>query len=249
VTDIADPFAGVAALNGVGSAAAHARDSIDALLGHRVMRQDSARVAAESALRGARASARLAGGDPDDVGDPCLQGALRVSAEVPALAEIWQRAPRQALARVHVLAAGDLVDDADRLGRPRPGVDVARLDQILRLAVAPTVAPGVVVAAVVHGELRALRPFGSVDGLVSRGMERIVLVARGVDTKAVSVPEAGHLMLERAYEPLARAYASGTPDGVGAWVRHCADAYARGAEEGLAIATTVEGAGRAGGAP
>ncbi len=178
-----------------------------------------------------------------------MQGALRVSAEVPALAETWQRAPRQALARVHVLAARDLVGDVDQLGRPRPGVDVARLEQMLRVAQAPTSAPGVVVAAIIHGELRAIRPFGTGDGLVSRAIERIVLVARGVDTKAASVPEAGHLLLERAYEPLVRAYATGTPDGVGAWVRHCAEAYARGAEEGLAIVTDLEGAGRAGGAP
>jgi hypothetical protein len=52
----------------------------------------------------------------------------------------------------------------------------------------------------------------------------------------VSVPEAGHLALARAYEPLAQAYAAGRPDGVGAWIRHCADAYARGAEAGLTLA-------------
>ncbi|MGH8826799.1 MAG: oxidoreductase [Jiangellaceae bacterium] len=241
MTAIVDPFATVAALDGVGVAAAHARDSIDALLRHPAMRRDAARVAAESALRGARASAALAGGDPDDLSDPFVQGALRAGAEVPELAEVWQRSPRQALARLHMLAAHDLVTDPDALGRPRPDVDAVRLDQLLRLATARTSAPGIVVAAIVHGELRALAPFGSADGLVARAAERVVLVARGVDTKAVGVPEAGHLALARAYEPLLETYTSGRPDAVGAWIRHCADAYARGAEEGLAIASTEQG--------
>lgn len=231
-----DPLARVADLDGVGVAAAHARDAIDALLRHPAMRNDAARMAAESAVRGSRASARLEGADANDVMDPVWQGALRVVAEVPVLAGVWERSPRQALARMHVLAARDLVDDPDRLGRPRPGTDLARLDQILALATGPTRAPAVVVAALVHGELAALQVFGSVDGVVARAAERVVLVARGVDTKAVAVPEVGHYALVRAYRPLLEAYASGGPDGVGAWVRHCGEAYARAAEEGLAIA-------------
>lgn len=237
---MSDPLGTVSQLDGVGTAAAHARDAIDALLRHPAMRDDAARVAAESAVRGARCSTTLAGGDPDDVNDPSLQGALRTVAEVPALAPVWERSPRQALARLHMLAARDLLSDPDALGRPRAGVDAARLDHLMTVAQAPTRAPGVVVAAIVHGELLTLRPFGSADGLVARAAERVVLVARGVDTKAVSVPEAGHTALVRAYEPLLEAYASGTPDGVGAWVRHCAEAYARGADEGLAISERRE---------
>ncbi|TDE00510.1 oxidoreductase [Jiangella asiatica] len=256
-----DPLAGVLALTGVGAAAAHARSSIDALLRHPAMRRDAARVAAEAAVRGAQASAQLAGGstvsgavaggsstaaedDPDAVvGDPVLQGALRLAAEVPALADVWLRSPRQALARMHLVAARDLVADDDALGRPRPGADGARLDQLLRIAFATT-APGVVVAAIVHGELLALSTFGTADDVVARAAERVVLVARGVDTKAVSVPEAGHLALARAYLPLAEAYATGRTDGVAAWVRHCADAYARGAEVGLTIAASMRTAPR-----
>lgn len=234
-----DPLAGVAALNGVGSAAAHARDAIDALLTHPAMRRDAARVAAESALRGARASVLLDGGDPADVEDPLFQGALRAGAEIPTLAEIWNRSPRQALARLHMIIARNLVADSGSLGRPRPGVDASRLDQLMRVVVTPTAAPGVVVAAVVHGELWTLRPFGVADGMVARAAERVTLVARGIDTKAASVPEAGHQALTRAYEPLLTAYAGGTADGVRAWVRHCAEAYARGADEGLAVATSL----------
>lgn len=231
-----DPFAAVAALNGVGAAAAHARDAVDALLSHPAIRRDAARLAAASALRGARASAQLSGADPDDTADPVLQGALRATAEVATLAGVWKRSPGQALARLHLLAARDLAD-ATTLGRPRPHRDGGRLDQLLRLAVAPTASPAVVVAALVHGELQALAPFGSGDGVVARAAERVVLVALGVDTRAVSIPEAGHLERRRAYQPLLDAYASGEADGVAAWVRHCCDAYARGADLGLAHAS------------
>lgn len=233
VTD--DPLARVAELDGVGMAAAHARDSIDALLRHPAMRRNAAQVAAESAVRGARASARLEGADVEDLADPVVQGALRVVGEVPSLAAIWEQAPRQVLARMHMLAARDLVED-DALGRPRSGADAERVAQILTLATAPTEAPAVVIAALVHAELATVRPFGSADGVVARAAERVVLVSRGVDTKAVSVPEVGHHALVRAYSSLLDAYASGEADGVGAWVRHCADGYARGAEEGLVIA-------------
>ncbi|NED95761.1 oxidoreductase [Phytoactinopolyspora alkaliphila] len=231
-----DPLADVAALDGVGVAAAHARDAIDAVLRHPAMRRGAAEIAAESAVRGARASAQLAGGDPEALADPYVQGALRATAELPELAKTWDRSPRQVLARIHLLAARDLVTDADALGRPDSNADAGRLEQLLTVATAATAAPGVVVAAIVHGELLAIRPFDAADGLVARATERIVLLARGVDTKAVSIPEAGHLALARAYEPLLDAYRSGSPAGVGAWVRHCAEAYARGAEAALAVA-------------
>jgi len=236
----ADAFAAVAALDGVGAAASHARDAVDALLRHPAMRHEAARLAADSALRGARASTRLAGSDPDDVGDPVLQGALRATAEAATLQGIWKRSPGQVLARLHLLAARDLAEPAT-LGRPRHGTDGARLEQLIRLVSAPTRAPAVVVAALVHGELRSLAPFGSADGVVARAAERVVLIALGVDTPAVSVPEAGHLELRTAYEPLLQAYASGDPTGVPAWVRHCCDAYARGAEIGLAHASGAPG--------
>ncbi|HSK25576.1 MAG TPA: oxidoreductase [Jiangellales bacterium] len=231
-----DPFAAVAALEGVGAAAAHARDAVDALLRHPAMRRGWAPVAAESALRGARASAALDGGDPESVDDPVLQGALRATAEVPSLARTCERAPLQVLARLHVLAARDLPGaDQESLGRPDVPAAADRLTQLCRIATSPTDAPSVVVAAIVHGELRAVRPFASADGVVARAAERLVLVARGLDTKAVLVPEAGHLASGEGYRQAAAAYVEGSAAGVGTWVRHCCDAYARGAEEGLAV--------------
>ena len=59
--------------------------------------------------------------------DPLLAGALRVSEALEGgatmLVGVWQKAPMQALARLHMLAAADLVD-GDRLGRPRADAEV-----------------------------------------------------------------------------------------------------------------------------
>lgn len=233
-----DPFAQVARLEGVGVGASHARDAIDAVLRQPVMRRNAGQVAAASAVQGAQASAELAGAASPAVDDPVVQGALRATRELPGLAAGWESSPRRALARLHLLAARDVVEP-DALGRPAPGADSARLDQLLALATAPTAAPAVVVAALVHAELLAIRPFGSLDDVVARAAERLILVVRGVDTKAVTVPEAGHLRLKAAHEPALAAYATGTPGGVGVWVRHCCEAYAYGAERGLEIARSV----------
>jgi hypothetical protein len=240
VTTPADPFADVAALTGVGVAAAHARDAIDALLRHPMVRRDPARSASASAVRGARASAVLAGAAPNIRDDPITQGAVRATAEAIHLAPAWRQTPGQVLARLHLLAARDLAEP-DELGRPRRGIDRNRFDQLLRLGSGPTAAPGVVAAALVHGELMALNAFHPCGEIVARAAERIVLIARGVDPVGVSVPEAGHLALRRASVDLLGAYAKGEPDQVAAWVRHCCDAYARGAEFGLAHASGAPG--------
>ena len=279
---VTDPFAALLDLPGVADAVAEARTAVDALLGHRVLRRRSAEVTAESALRGARASADLEGagmelerlrgqlmnGQPITVQskDPRLgqlaANAVRVHADLGSLLPSWHGAPRQALARLHVLAAADLGIPSEHLGRPRvaaedpvedplglgaapPPLEVsARLDGLARLLLAPTTAPAVVVAAVVHGELLALRPFGTADGIVARAAARLVLVDRGLDPKAVSAPEVGHAELDaaglrashtHAYAEAARGYVSGGPDGVVGWVVHCAQAVALGAREGLAV--------------
>ena len=95
--------------------------------------------------------------------------------------------------------------------------------------------PAVVLAAVVHGELLALTPFGAGDGVIARAAARLVLITRGLDPKAVSVPEVGHLELRQDYGDALAGYLSGTPDGVGAWLRHCCLAAELGAREGLAV--------------
>jgi hypothetical protein len=99
--------------------------------------------------------------------------------------------------------------------------------------------PGTLVAAVVHGELATLAPFGSADGLVARAAARLTLVTRGVDPKSVSVPEVGHLERAGDYRAALDAYRTGEPDGVARWLIHCATAVELGAQEGLAICEAV----------
>ncbi|HEY9475078.1 MAG TPA: oxidoreductase, partial [Mycobacteriales bacterium] len=58
-----DPLLPLLDLPGVTEAADEARDAVDRLLGHRALRRGGEAVSAESALRGARASAALDGAD------------------------------------------------------------------------------------------------------------------------------------------------------------------------------------------
>ena len=142
-----DPLAPLLDLPGVRAAADAARAGIDRLLGHKVLRRESAGVSTESALRGARASAALEGVDvpladlrAGNVDDPLVQGALRVSAGLGSMVETWSRAPGQVLARLHVLAAADLVD-AGELGRPAPHAG-PRLSGLFTLVTGPDVRAG-----------------------------------------------------------------------------------------------------------
>ncbi len=240
-----DPLAPLLDLPGVRDAADAARTSIDRLLGHKVLRRESAGVSAESALRGARASASLEGIDvplaqvrSGDVSEPTLQGALRVSVGLGSMVETWDRAPGQVLARLHVLAAADLAAAAD-LGRPGAHAG-ARLSGVFTLATGATTAPAVLIAAVVHGELAAVEPFGVADGVVARAAGRLTGIARGLDPKAVSVPEVGFAELGApAYADALGGYRSGTAEGVAGWLVHCCRATELGAVEGLAICESL----------
>jgi Fic family protein len=274
-TAATDHLAALLDLAGVPASVARARTAVDALLSHRVLRRRSAEVTAESALRGARASAELegagielerlrgqllAGGtvtlpSKDERGARVVEGAVRLHADLGSVLAAWKHSPRQALARLHVLAAGELVEP-ELLGRPRavgasyedpldlgPAPDplevAARLDGLSRVLTGPTTAPAVVVAAVVHAELLALRPFGSLDGVVARAAARLVLVDRGLDPKAVSAPEVGHSEMHHDYADAARAYVQLGPAGVARWIDHCASAIALGAREGLAVCEAI----------
>ncbi len=211
------------------------RDGIDALLRDRGLRRTTPDLTGESLLRGAHASAVLEGSDAsldlvrDGGGGPMAQAAVRLSSELLGLLPTLSTSPLQALARMHTLAAKGVADDAD-LGRPRDAESAARLRDLARTLMAPTTAPALVVAAVVHAELAVTAPFCSHNGLVARAGERLVLAARGVDTKSLVVPEAGHLALRPEYESNLRAYRDGGTAGVHAWLLYAAEAYAKGAE-------------------
>ncbi|MEJ7833098.1 MAG: oxidoreductase [Nocardioides sp.] len=230
-----DPLAWLVSLEGVPSAYAATRDGIDALLRDRGLRRTSPETTAESLLRGAHASAVLEGSSSTltevraGSGDDIAQAALRVSTRLLALTPLLDRSPLQAFATLHATAAGGSVAD-DRLGRPRDAESAARLRDIAAVLTRPTVAPALLVAALVHGELLTAAPFASHNGIVARAVERLVLVARGVDEKSLVVPEAGHLALRAAYESNLRGYAEGGATGLHAWVLYAAEAYAAAAE-------------------
>ena len=240
VTD--DPLLPLLDLPGVSAGVARARSAVDALLTHKTLRHRSHDVSAESALRGAWTSAVLAGSTASladvragVVSEPVLQGALRAQAAIGALADTWSRAPRQALARLHTLAAADLVP-AENLGRPVHGAE--RIDTLAQV-LAATSAPAVVVAAIVHGELLSLDSFAPVSGVVARAAVRLTLVDRGLDPKSLVVVEAGHREVGEAYGAALDAYGSGTPTGVAAWITHCCEAVVLGAREATAICEAI----------
>jgi len=93
----------------------------------------------------------------------------------------------------------------------------------------PVDVSAIALAGWAHAEVAALAPFGSGNGLVARGLERLVLVARGVDPTSVTVPEAGHLALSDGYRAALASYSSDPVDGGVAWLLHVCDALAAGA--------------------
>lgn len=263
----ADPLAALGTLPTVAESVESMRKAVDRVYGHRVMRRRSNEITAEAALRGARGSAALSGADwaleevrrrTDFSGDPearTMGAALRLSAEAGQLLSIWRQSPLRVLARLHLVAAAS---NGDEVGRPRqqgepvdePLVELplpgaaevsARLDGLSDLIIAGGSAPALVTAAVVHGELLALRPFASRNGLVARTAERIVLIGSGLDPKSVCPAEVGHAELGRAaYLAALDGYVSGTPEGMAAWIAHCGRAVELGARESTAVCEALQ---------
>jgi hypothetical protein len=239
-------------LPGVPDAVDTARAAIDEVHRHPTNRRGWPATAAEASVRAARASAAVAGGateipESGEVTDPLLAGSLRVAEAIGPLLPTWQRAPLQALARLHVLAAADLVDDPDTLGRPTASEQVsARLDLLAQVVSDPSgksqsTIPGPVQAAVVHGELLALAPFGVADGVIARAAARLSVIGSGLDPKGLVVPEVAYFRRQREYAEAAQRFASGEPDGVGAWIVYCCKALETGAREAASIADAAQG--------
>jgi hypothetical protein len=241
---VTDPLAPLAELPGVADASEEAREALGKAHRHRTNLRGWPTTAAEAALRAARASSVLDGGalqlSEDGKPDPVLAGALRVSEALEggatSLVGVWQRAPLQAIARLHALAAADLTDD-DHLGRPRPDGDVGRrLELLADIVTGGTKVPAPVLAGVVHGELLTLEPFGIADGVVARAVSRLVTIASGLDPHGLGVPEVYWMRQSGDYRAAARGFSSGTADGLTAWlVLTCRGLHA-GAREALSIA-------------
>ncbi|MER6412429.1 Fic family protein [Streptomyces humidus] len=263
----ADPLAALGSLPGVTESVESVRKAVDRVYGHRVMRRRSAAITSEAALRGARGSAALSGADwaleevrrRSDFGvdgeSRVMGAALRLTSEAGQLLSIWRQSPLRVLARLHMVAAAR--DDGE-VGRPRQAGEAVdeplielplpsaeevagRLEGLSELIIAGGSAPALVTAAVVHGELLALRPFTSYNGLVARAAERIVLIGSGLDPKSVCPAEVGHAELGRAACLSALdGYASGAPDGMAAWIAHCGKAVELGARESMAVCEALQ---------
>jgi hypothetical protein len=224
-----------------------AREAVDDALRHPALRRSADRVVAETGLRSAVASAALEGSRYElelvrggTVTDPVVQGAIRVANEVNGMAGLWRKVPRQVLARLHVLAGRDIVPDAD-LGRPVGPEVMPRLSDLLTMVTGFREVPALLLAAIAHGELLTLRPFAGPYGVIARGAARLTLVASGLDPHGIIAPEIGHLAREPEYVGAANAYATGTPDGVRAWVKHVAAAVELAAAEVTSIGDALDG--------
>ena len=152
---------------------------------------------------------------------------------------------------------------ADDLGEPIGSVDLAELPGFsapvvaghggqLRLVATATGRTAAVLtgrthryegrgeAAVVHGELLALAPFGEVDGIVARAAARLSVIGSGLDPKGLVVPEVAYFRRQADYQDAAAAFATGEPDGVAQWIVHCCTALETGAREAKSIADAVQ---------
>jgi len=139
---IADSLVSLSALPGVAEATDAARQACTQLRWHEGLRRRVPAAAAESRVRGARASAALDGAEmdldvvrdlirgatawPQSPGplEAMLQGAVRATAETEHIRAMVVTAPSQALARVHAAAAGHLLPQS-QVGRPRQAGEIS----------------------------------------------------------------------------------------------------------------------------
>jgi len=143
VSTITDSLIPLSELPGIPEAIEAAREACTKLRWHQGLRRGVPAAAAESRVRGARASAALDGAEmsldvvrdlmrgatawplrPDPL-EATVQGAVRATAETEHILATVLTSPSQALARVHAAAAGHLLP-ASQVGRPRRAGEISR---------------------------------------------------------------------------------------------------------------------------
>ena len=140
---IADHVVMLSVLPGVPEATDAARAACTELRWHQALRRRIPAAAAESRVRGARASAALDGVEVDvavvrdlmrgatawpenpDPLEAVLQGAVQATAETEHIRALVVTAPSQALARIHAAAASQLLPQS-QVGRPRQAGQISR---------------------------------------------------------------------------------------------------------------------------
>lgn len=242
-----DPLAPLLDLPGVAAAAEEAGEALAAVHRHPVNLRGWDKTSRESSWRGGRTSAVMEGATTElnrehDFDDPVMSGAIRVAQALdPDTLDrevaVFRRAPMQSLARLHSLAAAELVDDDEALGRPRAEPHIARrLDLLGQLVTGGTEVPAAVLAAVVHGELLVLAPFEHGNAVVARGTSRLVAAATGLDPHLLGVPEVTWLRRLGDYREMSARFATGDPQAVADWIVLSCQAMIGGAAEAKTIA-------------
>jgi len=211
------------------------------------------------ALDTVRDVARGLAGPPPGPAGTMVGGALRMAAEVQRAVvqsaewtPLGQEPLPQRLARWHAMAAaglgagvpgrlreGDQPGDLMGLGPAPVGPALSQRMSGLAALVAQPATPsvsGLVVAAVVHGELLAMRPFAHSNGVVARAVLRWQLATLGVDPTGTVVPEVLWVETPDRYFSAAAGYATGEWPRVVAWTRFVASAVLRAADVALALA-------------
>jgi hypothetical protein len=238
----------------VSDALTRARGAIDELLWRRDIRAQAAAVSAFSRVRGAHDSAAMEGADiaaaENSPMGRVVAAAAAITGEVPALVDVWGKAPLQALARLHAVAAHEHLP-AEKLGRPR--VDNETADDPLSLGVAPQATaasqrltlladvasvsaevPALLVAGIIHAELVSARPFAWGSGLLGRAAVRLVIASRGVDPSLFSIPESGMMNVGRpAYVRALRSYEEAEVDKYLIWFAQAVWSGAQSASTGV----------------
>ncbi|UQE75379.1 oxidoreductase [Gordonia sp. PP30] len=243
----ADPLAPLLDLPGVAEAAAEAGEALAAVHRHPVNLRGWDKTSRESSWRGGRSSAAMEGATTElnrehDFDDPVMAGAIRVAQaldpdSLDREVAVFRRAPMRSLARLHSLAAAELVDDDTELGRPRAEPHIAqRLDLLGQLVTGATQVPAAVLAAVVHGELLALAPFEKGNAVVARGASRLVTASTGLDPHLLGVPEVSWLRHLGDYRELSALFATGDPQALADWIVLSCRAMTAGAAEARTIA-------------
>jgi hypothetical protein len=177
--DVAARLRALAALPGVAEGSESAREACTRLRFEEALRRRIPEAAAESRVRGARASAALDGaevpiervralvtGAPTTV-DPVgavVRGALQATTESEHVVGLVLSAPWQALARLHVAAMAGVLPEAE-VGRPRAAGEVA--GELVEVGPAP--------AEAVPARLEGLVEIGRAAG--SAGVPALVVAA------------------------------------------------------------------------
>lgn len=235
------------------------RDACTELRWHPALRRRIPEAAAESRVRGARASADLEGARVDeatvrrmlcgaaepatgrDATDSVVRAAVQATVAAEQVLALLRTAPGQAITRIHLAAGAPLLPAEDVARLRREGEVVRELTDLgAPRRPAPAAAPAYVVAAITHAELAHVRPFLRGNGLVARAVDRAYVVASGLDPTGVAVPEVGlgHAG-STAYVGSLAGYATGRREGVELWLQHWGRSMLEAVAEGRRIADAV----------